>query len=500
MPVINQKQTFELVILVVLCLILISVPGCKPADQVIVIPRSPTKSPSIKPADCLFDVPQGYDVECMYVTVPEDRSQPDGPSINLPVAVFKSTNPEPAPDPVVHLYGGPGGSLLDNVDFYLQAGGDDILKSRDYVLFNQRGTRYAEPFLDCPGSFELFWETAQMDLSITEREAADLEFLLACHQDLVDQGINLAAYNSTENAADIKDLSAALGYDQVNLYGVSYGARLVLNVMRDHPQIVRSAIIDSGYPMEIYISTEFALSAARAFDLIFNSCAADPVCQNNYPDLERTFYRVIDELNTNPVPFSLNQGTVLINGYDIMNLTFGSLYTFYGSDGVSFIPWMITIADEGNLNELKPSFEIMFSESTTSQGMYYSIICREEVPPNSYQAAHELAADLPSQIQENYVSKVLFTLCESWTSGQVDPAEKKPVVSNLPTLVLTGQYDPITPPPYNKQVADSLSNSYFFEIPGIGHGAMRGDECALEIALQFLDDPGSEPDASCLQE
>jgi pimeloyl-ACP methyl ester carboxylesterase len=82
----------------------------------------------------------------------------------------------------------------------------------------------------------------------------------------------------------------------------------------------------------------------------------------------------------------------------------------------------------------------------------------------------------------------------------VNPIEKEPVVSNLPALVLTGQYDPITPPPYNKQVADSLSNSYFFEIPGIGHGAMRGDDCALAIALQFLDDPSQKPDASCLKE
>jgi pimeloyl-ACP methyl ester carboxylesterase len=497
MPVINQR-TFGLSILA--ALIMVSVPGCKPADQVIVISRSPTDTPSTQSAECHFEVPEGYDVECMELSVPEDRSQPDSPLIKLPVAIFKSTSPDPAPDPVIHLYGGPGGSLLDNVDFYLQAGGDEILKSRDYVLFNQRGTRYAEPFLDCPGDFELFWDTAHLDLSRTEREAADLDFLLACHQDLVDQGINLAAYNSTENAADIKDISAALGYDQVNLYGVSYGARLALNVMRDHPQIVRSAIIDSGYPMEIYISTEFALSAARAFDLIFDGCAADPVCQNNYPDLERTFYKVIDELNNNPVPLTLDQGTVLINGYHIMGLTFGSLYTFYGSDGVSFIPWMITTADEGKLNELKPSFEIMFSESTTSTGMYYSVICREEVPPNPYQTAQELAADLPSQIQENYVSDVLFKLCESWSSGQVDPATKEPVISNLPALVLTGQYDPITPPPYNKQVADALSNSYFFEIPGIGHGAMRGDDCALDIALQFLDDPGSEPDASCLQE
>ncbi len=499
MPALSHKLNPKCGALFILSLILISLPGCRPADQVIIITRSPTTSPSIQPSECPFDVPQGYEVECLVITVPEDRSQPDSPEIKLPVARFKSTNPNPAPDPVIHLYGGPGGSLLDNVNFYLQAGGDEILKSRDYILFNQRGTRYAEPYLDCPGSFELYWEASQIGLSKADRQAQDIEFLLSCHQDLVDQGVNLAAYNSSENAADVKDLSDVLGYKQVNLYGVSYGARLALTVMRDHPQIVRSAIIDSGYPIDIYISTEFALSAARAFDLVFDGCAADPECRNTYPDLETTFYRVIDELNNHPVSVTISKGEVFINGYDILNLTFGSLYTFYGSDGASFIPWMITTVDKGELSDLIPAFETMFTEDNLSEGMYYSIICREEVPPNSLITAQELAADLPSQIQDHYVSPVLYAVCETWSSGQADTAEKEVFFSDLPALVLTGQLDPITPPPYNDQIADTLTNSYFYEIPGIGHGAMRGDECALEIALQFLDDPTSEPEDSCLQ-
>ena len=495
----NRRINYFLAIIAALFIWLICGPGCKSPDLTGEPPEPSGYTPSLQPADCQVQVPEGYDVECMDLTVPEDRSRPDGPTIRLHIARFLSTNPDPAPDPVIHLYGGPGGSLLDNISFYLRAGGDEILKSRDYILFNQRGTRYASPFLDCPGSFELYWESSQKALSKSERQAGDIDFLLACHQELVDRGINLAAYNSSENAADVNDLRAALGYDQVNLYGVSYGARLALTVMRDFPEIVRGAIIDSGYPMEIYISTEFALSAARAFDLIFDSCAADPVCQSTYPDLETTFYRVIDKLNADPVPVSISRGEVYIKGDDIQNLTFGSLYTFYGSDGVSWIPWMITAADEGKLSELTSAFEIMFTEDNLSEGMYYSVICREEVPPNSYETAQELAADLPTQIQDHYVSPVLFTICETWSSGQADPAEKEVVVSSLPALILTGQYDPITPPPYNKQIADSLSNSYFYEIPGIGHGAMRGDACALEIALQFLDDPDSEPDSSCLQ-
>ena len=457
-------------------------------------------TPVFDTAACQFDKPLGYEVECGYLTVPEDRSQPEGPTIRLHAAVFKSFSPDPASDPVVHLYGGPGGSLLDNVAFYLQAGGDEILRKRDYVLFNQRGTRYGEPFLDCPGAMDQVWDEARVGLNHAERSARGVEFMLACRQELMNQGINLGAYSSVENAADVRDLSLALGYDQVNLYGVSYGSRLALVVMRDHPSIVRSAIIDSGYPMQIYINNEFALSAARAFDLIFDGCTSDVNCSEQYPDIEATFYRVIDKLNADPASITLSKGTVFIDGDNIIDLTFGSLYTFYGSDGVTWIPHMITVADEGNLSYLSPAFEVMFAEDDFSEGMYYSIICREEVPEGSYEIARALAADLPEQIRDHYVTPSMFAICEVWNSGETQPVDKDPIVSDIPALVLSGKYDPITPPPYNRIVAQTLSNSFFYEIPGIGHGAMRGSDCALAIGLQFLDDPTTEPDASCLDE
>jgi pimeloyl-ACP methyl ester carboxylesterase len=142
----------------------------------------------------------------------------------------------------------------------------------------------------------------------------------------------------------------------------------------------------------------------------------------------------------------------------------------------------------------------MFAEDDFSEGMYYSVICQEEVPAGSDETARALAAELPPQIQEHYASTSMFAICEARKFGFDEPTEKKPLVSSIPVLVLTGQYDPITPPAYNWVIAETLGNSFYYEIPGIGHGAMRGSECALEIGLQFLDDPSSEPDASCINE
>ena len=161
-------------------------------------------SPLYEPAECQFPEPRGYEVSCGYLTVPEDRSQPAGPQIRLHVAVFPSTGEDPEPDPVFHLVGGPGGSLLDIAETYLMRGGAEILKKRDYIMFNQRGTHYAEPFLDCPGRTAFEWELAGQGLTLEERNQRQAEFLLDCHDDLLEQGINLAAYNTAENAADVE--------------------------------------------------------------------------------------------------------------------------------------------------------------------------------------------------------------------------------------------------------------------------------------------------------
>jgi pimeloyl-ACP methyl ester carboxylesterase len=451
--------------------------------------------PLYEPAACQFPEPSGYEIECGYLTVPEDRSQVTGRQIRLHTAIVKSASANPEPDPVVHLVGGPGGSLLDDIVPYLGRGGDEILKKRDYVLFNQRGTHYAEPFLACPGRTEIEWELAEQGLTLEERNRRQVEFLLDCHDDLIDQGINLSAYNSAENAADVNDLRIALGYGQTNLYGVSYGSRLALTTMRDHPTGIRSAIIDAVLPLQANLNQEITLNAHRAFHAVFEDCAADADCSQAHPDLETTFYRVVDELNTHPVSLQLSRGLVVVDGYAFVDALFGLLYS---TDAIPWIPFLIEEASHGEYPEL--SIFAVPGRSTRGWGMHYSIWCREEVPFESQEEALVLAADLPPLYSDLFATAFDWTVCESWKAGVADPIENQAVVSDIPTLVLSGRYDPVTPPAWGRLAAETLANSFVYEFPSLAHGAMRSNACALEIGLQFLDDPTAAPDASCLDE
>jgi pimeloyl-ACP methyl ester carboxylesterase len=482
---------------------LILVPGCAGARTTItsepnaLVPEGGSYVPTFEPAECQFDVPSDHTVECGYLTVPENRNQPRAQMIRLHVAIFRSANPSPASDPLVHLVGGPGGDRLDSSGPHMKACGDRILEGRDYVLFSQRGTRYAEPSLECPGHVDFGWELAEQRLSQTEREAREIGFLLGCQDALLQQGIDLSAYNSATNAADVNDLRIALGYEQVSLYGGSYGTRLALNVMRDYPDGIRSVILDSVVPLQVDTAASLAARANRAFEVLFDACATDVACNQRYPDLKEVFYRVVDDLNANPITVTIREGTIAawVDGNVFLEAIFG---TMYRTDAIPWIPLMIDQAGRGNYDPIKYPLEVIYDRSYISWGMHYSVDCREEVPFSSYEDSLARAADLPSPVVGHFASQFAHLLCKSWKSGQADPIENEPVVSDIPTLVLSGQYDPVTPPDWGRLAAETLDNSFFYELPGIGHGAMCSNECGLELSIQFLADPTTAPDASCI--
>lgn len=453
--------------------------------------------PIFEPGDCLVSVPPDYGMECGFLIVPEDRSQADGPMVRLPVAVIPSKSQDPASDPVIHLVGGPGGNLLDAAAYYLRAGGGRILEARDYILFNQRGTQLAEPSLECPGQNEFSWALAAEDLTHQEREARELEYLLKCRDYLVEQGVDLDVYDSAAIAADVNDLRLALGYDQVNLYGISYGTRLALTAMRDYPQAIRSVILDSVYPPQVDLPSELALNADRAFRTLFEGCAADSSCNEQYPNLDEVFYQVAAGLNAEPATVRLKNGTatVHLDGDLFVDAIFGTLYR---TDAIPWIPLMIYEASRGNFDPLQTPLEATVDESNISLGMHYNVQCREEVAFESHERALALSANLPPSLIQHFASPGYFAVCESWRPGQVDPVEDEPVFSDIPTLILSGQYDPITPPAWGQLAGETLSNSFFYEFPGVGHGVMRSNQCGLDIGMQFLAEPMIEPDASCL--
>jgi pimeloyl-ACP methyl ester carboxylesterase len=455
--------------------------------------------PRFEPSGCYFNyLPDTARVECGYLVVPEDRSQPEGPTIKLHVAIFRSTGRSPAPDPIIYVAGGGGANHLDSYEFYLENGGYEILRGRDYIMYNQRGTRYNHPALECPGHSTLLRRLALEPLPAEEREAQMAEFLLDCHDDLQDRGINLDVYNSDANAADINDLRVVLGYDQINLYGTSYGTRVILGVLRDHPEGIRSAIIDSVFPPQVDLYEELPYDAHRAFNALFEDCAADPACSDQYPHLEETFYQVVDELNADPT----RVGVSWVDGNAFMDAIFSALYDV---DAIPQIPQWIHQASSGNHSGLLRFYEGGFrddnSERHIAHGVHYSLLCREEAPFNEPADAMAQSDELPAQIQQwmGWPDPDI-QLCASWDSGIAEAIEDEPVYSDIPTLVFAGRYDPITPPAWSRLAAETLSHSHLYEFPNIGHGVMRAHPCALEIGLQFLDDPDAEPDSSCLAE
>ncbi|HEX6305128.1 MAG TPA: alpha/beta fold hydrolase, partial [Anaerolineales bacterium] len=207
--------------------------------------------------------------------MPENRARPEGSLIQLHVAVFRSRSEEPENDPVVHLAGGPGSSSLGVAGYILGQGMDAILEQRDLILFDQRGTGYSQPRLDCPEREALTPTLLEGSLSQRAEQDAIVEALRECRERLTEEGVDLSAYNSAASAADVNDLRRALGYTKINLYGVSYGTRLGLTVMRDYPQAVRSAVLDSAYPPQVNLYTSLAPNAERAFNQLFAGCTAD---------------------------------------------------------------------------------------------------------------------------------------------------------------------------------------------------------------------------------
>lgn len=465
--------------------------------------NTPTQAyqPVFKPAACAFPIPAGYSPQCGYLVVPEKRSAPGSALIQLHVAIFRSTAEGPSPDPVVHLAGGPGSSSLDVAGYLFDQGLGAILDRRDFILFDQRGTGYSLPRLDCPERNALTPALLNGSLSDEESFQAIVDAFRRCRERLAAQGIDLSAYNSAASAADINDLRLALGYTQLDLYGDSYGTRLALTVMRDFPQAVRSVVLDSTYPLEVNLYTALAPDAERAFNILFDDCAADPACSAAYPDLRTVFYNLVDALNASPVTVSLPVGgvdyPVLVDGKRLIDVLFVGLYNPLVAANM---PRMIYQVRQGEYALLRQRLSLYF-DTSGALGMSTSVQCAEEVPFNTAQDAYSAAQGVQAQIAAFFPESVryLFTVCQGWTGLAPDPRENQPVTSDIPALVLAGEFDPITPPAWGRMTAGHLSHAYFYEFPGNGHWVTRSSRCALSMALAFWEDPSAAPDAACLQ-
>ncbi|OGN89751.1 MAG: hypothetical protein A2158_04470 [Chloroflexi bacterium RBG_13_46_14] len=463
--------------------------------------------PEYEIVDCQFSVPQGTEVECGCMTVPEDRSLPDGNQVKIQFAIYKSKSRNPEPDPIVYLAGGPGEHALESVSLTFDRRFAPLTANRDLIVFDQRGTGYSEPALECPELIELAYELLDQHLESDEAIGLENKATRECYERLKEQGIDLSSYNSVESAADLNDLRLALGYDQWNLFGISYGTRLALTAMRDYPDGIRSVILNSTVPLQTDLYSEMPAAFDRALNVLFDSCSDNPVANNAYPDLKEVLFDTIDQLNDSPARFTaihpLNGESydVLMSGDNFFNFIISTLYS---TEIIPLVPKVIFDAKAGKYSMLALlAGSNLLDMELRSTGMHYSVQCAEELPFSSQEEITASLEEYPEirEYLEGSLGESSLAICEYWTNTRPDPIENEPVPSDIPTLILSGEFDPITPPAWGKLASETLTNSWFFEFPGLGHDVLvSGTECPLDIALEFLDNPYSEPDRTCLAE
>lgn len=459
---------------------------------------------TFRPAECPFELPDtAVNVNCGYVTVPEFHAQPAGRTIELAVAVIPSTRANSAPDPLVMAQGGPGGSTLELFGPLMaeQNGlGSYFLGQRDIVLIEQRGTLHSIPNLVCDESFDLLIETIDQNLTLDEYIDLTTQAELACRDRLIAEGVNLAAYNSLENAADVPVVMDALGYDMFNYYGISYGTMLAQHVMRDYPERLRSVILDAVVPLNENFVPVVSARAERIFQRVFETCAAQANCAANFPDLETRFVDLLNQLNETPaiVPFEdPDSGIVyqaVVNGDSVVSLLFNAMYV---TPLIPNVPRYIDEMTAGNFSWMETWGPALVFDRTSAGAMYISVICAEGVNFTPDDVLVE--GQLPEVTRVMSVAALRMPdLCANWKVAELGDFVNDPVVSDVPTLVLSGEFDPITPASSGDIVARSLSTRHVFTFPGVGHGAILGGLCPLEVMAAFLTDPGSAPNARCI--
>jgi pimeloyl-ACP methyl ester carboxylesterase len=459
--------------------------------------------PSFESGPCPFPtgaILAGERVDCGNLVVPANRDQTNSPAIRLAVAIVRTHNPSPAPDPILFLADGPGGSGLAWLSYFLNRA-SDLRASRDVILLDQRGTGYSQPSLACPEFDSLERAARAHKLSLAEARALDLQTAAACHDRLAAAGVQLSSYTLAASTTDIKDLRLALGYLNWNLYGVGYGTRLALSVLRDYPGGVRSVVLDAALPPQANWWESSAANANRAFSAFFASCARQTACNTAFPGLAVTFLDAADRLNATPLTVQVPDSATgrpspeLVTGQTLVEGTAQSLMD--GRLGlVPYLPLVVSQMDIGNAT-VAASFAQALSSSVDARhsGLWYSVQCHDEAP---FADPAKIQADVYSfaRFREFVLRDTTLAICPAWGGGQAGPDENQPVLSEVPALVLAGEFDPLEPPVWSQLAASTLPHSYYYLLSGVGHGASF-ESCGQVLTVQFVENPGVAPKPVC---
>lgn len=412
---------------------------------------------------------------CGWLSVPENREQPGGKQVRLHVAVLPSLRLEPAGDPLFVLSGGPGQAAGD---FYISIAPalSRIRRDRDIVVVDQRGTGRSNR-LDC--SFP-----EESDAAFNNPQKLR-EIVRSCLASLPGDP---RYYTTSVAVRDLDDVRAALGYQQIDLYGVSYGTRVAQHYMRRHPERVRTAVLDGVVPPELPLGPTVAIDAQAAIDAAFARCTEDAQCNRAFPNVAGSFSTLRSRLQSQPISLSVPDplsAEPTATRLGAAELSAAVRLLSYSDETMSTVPLLIHEAQIGQPQGLAAQY-LMIRRSLDQQianGMHFAVVCSEDAPRWD-QANVSESAMAATYIGTSFMS-AMRTVCEQWPRGPVDPEFNAPLVSALPTLILSGGNDPVTPARYGEQIHRGLSKSKHLVLAGQGHGQI-GVGCVPRIVAEFI--------------
>ncbi len=475
---------------------------------------------------CFVDITIELNVDCGYVNVPEFYDGRTDGEVKLAVFRIRATGDSEGASPMFFLDGGPGGSAKIGIGFNqsaitqetqaLTANPDaitpvlGILKSRDIVLFSQRGTEFSEPYLTCPEVNSALYRSLEQGLGIGGRSKFEAELLQKCVDEFVGNGVDLNAFNSFANADDVNSVREALGYNQIIYYGESYGAQLGEFVMQRHPEILEAVILDGVNPLsKVSWADDRAVAMQDSLEMLLQLCSADEHCAAGFENPLGLLDAALATIENGQLTTSVasEDGNIKVD-FDVtiefLALTvFGKLNSIPGA-----WPAILSTVSEGDTRLIGSAFgEFLFTSMDPTKApladvQHFAMVCSDD--PELTQAVFEPQA-------ETTLAIAIETLFRDWyrTACPILNVELLPAISDenvrldVPTLILSGALlDTSTPPKRNQEVADALPNARLVSFPYGGHVQYTRNDCSNSLVSQFVVDPSSlhTLDTSCIAE
>ncbi len=442
---------------------------------------------------------------CTQFPVSENRADAHSRKISLKVAIVKSTSAKPDVDMVVFLDGGPGGSAINDYPAVSDAF-TTLRKQHHILLVDQRGTGGSNA-LDCPKT-EAFGKSLLDKLAGEQYPPEQFkELLRKCITELQDKA-DPRFYSTTDAVTDLEEIRSALDDSQKNidnkhisitfdLIGVSYGTRVAQQYASRYPAAVRSIVLDSPVPNSLVLGSEHARALEDALKAQLTACNTTPACQQKFGDAFANLHTLRDRLRDKPVTVETRDpNTFELSERPLSASAFAGLVRLYAYNPITsaLLPLMTHDALHGNYAPLLGQVQLVTEGigDSINTGVGLSVICTEDA---------DLLKPRPED-KDTLLGNSLIDLyqqaCPVWPHGE-RPAHFHDVFKTAaPVLILSGEYDPVTPPRYAQAIAYELDNVRVLNLRGQGHAVMN-TRCIPELLEKFVNTLQPKTlDANCL--